>query len=105
MANHENSVLSARAQAAAFKDRLKNLLNMAPWGLDPVKTLISLDSPGLDKAELSFKDLLRIAYAVGVSLKKKGLQFREIPLWGAESFRARPQRNPRADHKECGDFC
>lgn len=80
VANYENSVISARAQVVASEDRLKSLLNMAPEGLDPVKSLIPLDSPGLDKADLSFEEALRTAYAESPELEKLTREMDSIKL-------------------------
>jgi len=70
VANYENSVLSARAQVATFEDRLKGLLNFPLEGLSSVKTLIPLDMPALEKADLSFEEALQTAYAESPELEK-----------------------------------
>lgn len=80
VANYENYVLSARAQAAASEDRLKGLFNMAPEGLARATALIPLDSPGLDKADLSFEDALRTAYAESPELEKLTREMNSIKL-------------------------
>jgi len=80
VANYENYVLSARAQAAASEDRLKGLLNMAPEGLARSTALFPLDSPGLDKTELSFEDALKTATAESPELEKLAKEMDSIKL-------------------------
>ena len=70
VANYENYVLSARAQAVTAEDRLKGLLNMPLEGLDSIKTLVPLDSPGLEKVDFSFEEALKTAYTESPELEK-----------------------------------
>jgi len=75
VANYENYVLTARAQLDASEDRLKALLNFPPEGLDSIKTLIPLDSPGPETVGLSFEEALETAFAQSPEL---GKSLREI---------------------------
>lgn len=80
VANYENYVLSARAQAVTAEDRLKSLLNMPLEGLDSIKTLVPLDSPGLEKVDLSFEEALKTAYAENPELEKSLKEIEGIKL-------------------------
>jgi outer membrane protein TolC len=70
VANYENNVLSARAQAVTAEDRLKGLLNMPLEGLDSTQALVPLDGPGLEKVDLGFEEALKTAYAESPELEK-----------------------------------
>ena len=70
VANYENYVLTARAQVVTSEDRLKSLLNFPPEGLDSIKTLIPLDSPGPEKVSLSFEEALQTGMAESPELEK-----------------------------------
>jgi outer membrane protein TolC len=70
VANYENYVLTARAQAVASEDRLKSLLNLPLEGLDSIKALIPSDSPGLQDVQMSFEEALKTAYAESPELEK-----------------------------------
>lgn len=70
VANYENYVLTARAQVVTSEDRLKSFLNMPLEGLDSFKTLIPLDSPSLEKVDLTFEEALKTAYAESPELEK-----------------------------------
>jgi outer membrane protein TolC len=80
VANYENYVLAARAQAMTAEDRLKSLLNMPLEGLESVQTIVPSDSPGLKKVDLSFEDALKTAYAESPELEKSMKEIENIKL-------------------------
>jgi len=80
VANYENYVLSARAQVVTSEDRLKSMLNFPPEGLSSLKTLIPADSPGLEKAGLSFEDALKTAYAESPELERSLMEIEDTKL-------------------------
>jgi outer membrane protein TolC len=69
VANYENRVISSRAQAEAYEDRLKGILSFPAEGLVSSKSLIPTDEPILEKLDLSFEDALKIAYAESPDLE------------------------------------
>lgn len=70
VANYENRVLSARTLVATYEDRLKGILNFPAEGLDSSKSLLPLDTPALEKVDLSFDEALKIAYAESPDMER-----------------------------------
>jgi len=59
--NYEGQVLNARAQVETYGDQLKSLLNLPPDGLEPLKSIVPLDSPVLEKPTVTFEEALEIS--------------------------------------------